>query len=308
MSLREELTTKYGPLPGWAWLLGFCGLCTFGLVVFTIGAVAVADRLKPTAATAGPDQAAHAIRIVEPTSGRWKHTEKTDTNTIVTIAGREDRDRRAERVEFVETVLEPTPAASRRLTRAYQVASDTVNGTTTHRPYAGKTVAIEKAGDLWTFKVGGRDLTPAEAETISREFTGGRGLSWSDRVPGRPVSVGEQWEVGKDVLRTFARGRAVDLDVEQSSIKGRLVRVYSEGGRQWGQLEFKGTMTLGKTAAQDGPPTLHQTLTLESPIDGRAGELRTNQRVTAAWEAKFGGMTGPATAEIITDRSVTPVD
>ncbi|MBN9522482.1 hypothetical protein J0H58_28835 [bacterium] len=67
MSLRDELTTKYGPLPGWAWLAGVFGFCTFGLVAFTVGAIVIVDRLKPVVAetTPGPQPARSAT--AEPT-------------------------------------------------------------------------------------------------------------------------------------------------------------------------------------------------------------------------------------------------
>lgn len=262
------------------------------------------DDTTPPRAAAQP---AYTLSIAEPKAGRWRYTEKVRATTTVSTGGMTDTDTRGEDTAFTETYQEPA-AGSERITRAYAVASETTGGQTKHRPYAGKVVTIEKTGDLYTFSIDGQKLSQTDAEPIARDFTAGRSLTWAERLPDQPVKEGAEWSVKKEALRSFARGRALDVDVDQSSITGRLIKVYDEGGRRWGKLEYKGLMVSGKTAGKDGPGVAHQLLTVESPIDGKPGAFRSNQRATADWEPRIGGKAATASIEMVTDRSRLPAD
>jgi hypothetical protein len=65
MSLREELATRYGPLPGWAWLLGVCG-GAFVMTAAGMTAVALAWPKPVPVETAGPPPAPVPARSVDP--------------------------------------------------------------------------------------------------------------------------------------------------------------------------------------------------------------------------------------------------
>jgi hypothetical protein len=292
----------------------------WAVVVLAAAATAAAGCGKKPAADVAPGdtgpggtadltgQPAYTVHIAETTAGKWRRAEKTVTVTTVTAGAQARTETQVEQVEYVETHLPPTAKASERLTRAYQVASETVNQQTRHRPYSGKTVTVEKVGDLYKFSVGGRELSAAEAEPIARDFAGTKGLTWAERLPGRPVRVGEEWTLGRDVLRAFTRrGRGPGFDPDQSVIRGKLVRVATEGGREWGKLEFNGTLVASATAPKDGPRTLRQLTTADAPIDGRPGEVRVSQRLTAEWQYQVGTQAASASIEATTERVDTPV-
>jgi hypothetical protein len=101
--------------------------------------------------------------------------------------------------------------------------------------------------------VDGEELPAAEAEDLEKEFNkeSESPLQNEDFMPGKPVKLNEAWEVDTDrVVKTFEAEAPFKLDKDKSKVTGKLTRVYSKDGAQFGMIEL--TMTLVTTALKQG--------------------------------------------------------
>lgn len=126
-------------------------------------------------------------------------------------------------------------------------------------PYQGKTVVIEKKDDKYHFTIeGGEELTGQDAAMLSGEFGKGGGSESDDLekafLPKKPVKEGDTWTIdGAAIAEAFKKDapQPLPVDKDKAAGKGKLLRVYKEGGRQYGDLDIdvdvplKGDFPLG---------------------------------------------------------------
>lgn len=182
-------------------------------------------------------------------------------------------------VAYKETTVEAeddgTPV---KVKRHYLKAETTEKEKTTALPYQGKTVLIEKKEGKYRFRLeGGAELK--EAATLDKEFNGAQKPAPEfDKtvLPGRPVSVGEAWQLDRKAL-IAAWGKDLGLaQADEADMKGtgRLLKAYQRDGRQYGVLRVEATIPLkavdseGKQQKLEAGSGMTIEMELDACIDG----------------------------------------
>jgi len=201
-----------------------------------------------------------------------RHESTTQTRRG-TNGGTDKLERRLEYNEHIEQMPRGAPLPSR-LTRTYRVAQKSEkSGSLQPLPFQGKTVAIEKRGAAFSFKVDGKTMPRTDSAELEEEFRQADKVKIEALLPGRPVRVGEEWSVDRAVLRAFG-AQSADVDFSKSTLTARLARAYTLDGKQWGQIAFTfdlvidPDMTGGKIRGVEG--TWKIAGTLDVVIDGSA--------------------------------------
>jgi hypothetical protein len=194
-----------------------------------------------------------------------------------------------EREEYVEHLLEETQNEATSLIRDYRMAFKSKNqGLVTHLPYSNRNLRIVKQDNRFTFTVDGHPLDSVQAADLIQEFSGARknGSDFDRPLPNRPVTIGETWNAPPDGLRNFARASTDTVEVDRSSITGRLSKVYRDGsGALWGVIEYKTCIQFEHGTSQDSPDRLDVTETFERPIDGSSLASKYVRNAVMAWHS-----------------------
>lgn len=213
-----------------------------------------------------------------------------------------DETKSSERFVFRELVLEAKPEDKKatRLEREYERVEIKARGETRTFPYVGKPLLIEKKGNRYEIQVkGGKALTFKEADFLFREFnqTGDDKIEDEYFLPKMPIALGETWKIETDrIVKSFQSGSPLECDAANASAVGKLLKVYTSSGRQFGVLAIQVSMPLrsasfGKDRIpfEKGARTL-LTVTLDVCIDGtmESGEMSTQLDSSAR-----GTFTGP---------------
>ncbi len=271
--------------------------------LFVVVAFAALIGCKKKSEDAGPggdaapaDTTAYTIKIAKRDKGtKWQiTTEKTKSFTTSTKKEGTGTETEKEKQDYIETILASENDKPTKLTRAYRYAQKAgKSGTYQDLPYSGKSVLIEKKGDLYTFTVDGRQLAPREAEALLEEFkpTKRKNGAESDEekwLPKAAVRIGEKWDIPTD-----------EGDRAMEKATGRLTKAYrNKSGRQCGVITFEGEMTVPIEANK--PSKVSLVFTRDGPIDGTSGETKITSKITAKWK-----MTDPEHGEITASMELT---
>jgi hypothetical protein len=248
------------------------------------------------AAAPAPSPDTVTIKLRENTEGDVIQVEKTEGGTLVTkinLQGMATEDSRkvGEMSSFKETIVKVDGKKKPlKIEREYARAEKIEGGNATKLPYDGKTVVIEQIDGNYTFKIkGGEELTGADAASLNSEFNKQHNDS-IDRLlmPKNAVKVGDEWKIDmKEVARQFGGGNEVELDGEKATGSGKLLKVYTKDGKQFGEIQIKLEMpikSIGQApasfeAGQGSKMTL--TGTLDACIDGtsHAGTMKAKVKV-----------------------------
>jgi hypothetical protein len=137
-------------------------------------AIGCGKKPNPLAESGGSEETSdtteYTIKLAKRGTGtKWLFTKSSNMTIKADKAVFDDgmrNDTSEQKEQFVEQVVEPGV----RWTRVYRYAQKSVGNTFQDLPYSGKIVLIEKKGDLYTFTVDGRRLTPLEAEDLMKDF------------------------------------------------------------------------------------------------------------------------------------------
>jgi hypothetical protein len=143
------------------------------------------------------------------------------------------------------TILEqPEGQKATRIRRIYSKAEIRSKGDTSKLAYANQTVMIERKGEKYCFFLGdGKELKGKDAELLDKEFNGEdpSGFDiWAALLPAKPASVGTTWEVKTGSLaKLVSRPGAMVFKEDGPAGVGKLRRVFTQDGHQFGTLDFK---------------------------------------------------------------------
>jgi hypothetical protein len=213
--------------------------------------------------------------------------------------------------EYKETILEKVKGKKpTKLRREYTKAVIKSGDKETPLPYQGKTVVIEKKEDgKYHFTIeGDKELTGKDAELLDRSFNKG-GNSDEDAMekiilPKKPVKEGDTWTIdAADIAKAFEKEavQSVSVDKEKATGKGKLLRAYKEGDRQYGDLEIqldvplKGDFPLspGQSAPiQPGSKITTKVRLNKACIDGTASDYNAEVSSDTDLTATFKGFDG----------------
>ena len=254
----------------------------------------------------GQADKAYTIKIKKLAQGETERVEKADKSTeaikIEDTNGnllKEQTEKKGDVSVYRQTNLErkgdqrPT-----RVKRKYDKATVTKDGETTSLPYEGKTVLIEKKGDRYLFRIeGDEELTGEAAKELNEEFNKKGELD--DKalekllLPGKAVKVGEEWKIDvATVSKAFQEEGSLEVVPEKTRGTGKLLRVYTKGGRQFGVIRLHLDLAL-KSVTNDGNKVILQAdkskmdmeFTVDTCIDGSSATASGTWRVSANIEA-----------------------
>ncbi len=141
---------------------------------------------------------------------------------------------RSKDLVYTETVTAAGDKGPTRIERKYTTATITFGNKKVTMPQQGRTIVYEYDGKVTATAVGepalAKEVLQGLAREANRSFTTGR----QALLPKKAVKVGESWTIpGKDV----AAGFGVPLDQgDKIKAKGKFLKAYKKGGKQWGQL------------------------------------------------------------------------
>ncbi len=233
--------------------------CSFGLVA----ALALLLRQAPLQA-----QEAHEIKIKEPGKGAYVGQVHKTENHQFKVADNDGKileqknDHKAESYVYRETILErPEGQRPTQLKRQYDKAAAGADDDMKSLPYEGKTVAIAEKDGTYSFRVeGGGELGGDEAVHLDKEFNKNKDdKAGLDKLlmPGKAVKVGETWKVPVELFVKFLGQKGdVEFDGDKATGSGKLLRVYKQGGKQFGVFDFHLDMPIKKMKLGEQQPKL----------------------------------------------------
>lgn len=247
--------------------------------------------LAAVLATAVPTMAQQKFDIVlkKPAKGENLQVEKSDAEDtkvhLVDANGQVQNDlsqgKKVTNFTYRQTILvqgendRPPTKLQRHYTKA-EVVSANMNTTL---PYQGKTVLIEKKEDKYRFDIeGGAELTGKDAAELDREFNkknpGGPDFE-KMMLPGRPVAVGDSWNVDTaPLIADLKRSGDIVPDADKFKVTVKLTRAYKKDGRQFGVLHLDMVMPIkaigdkGKVNAVKPGALMRMIADLDVCIDG----------------------------------------
>jgi hypothetical protein len=208
-------------------------------------------------------------------------TKETGTVKILDKAGNvvhmEDVNEEKEEIS-TETVLEKGDPKPLKYKVAYEKATYTKKGEKEKHSYDGKTLIYTLKDGKYTVSVegGGKLDDKDEAELLKKANEDAGQL-----MPGKPVAVGEKWELpSKFLVKNF--GDKGELDSGKTKGTATLKKVFTKDGKTMGVIEFDMNLAIKSLKGDneitfDPPADTHVTMTLETPIDGSssAGTMTT---------------------------------
>jgi hypothetical protein len=242
---------------------------------------------------AARSEEAYEVRIKEAGKGVTRRCDvRHDTmaaNKLVGAEGAALLDKATRTVQhsvYKETVLERAEGAARpaSLRREYEKAVVQQGDEKPQAlPYQDKTVVIERGESGYRFAVDGGPLEGADARLLDKEFNAGDFDLQRHVLPRKAVRVGDTWALDMAALaRDWERNTLMQADAAKAKGTGKLVKVYDQGGRTFGVMEFRlelPVVSVGDDRKQikmeDGSRMVMEA-TLEACIDGRSatGTLR----------------------------------
>ncbi len=209
--------------------------------------------------------------------------ESSDTKTVIqseekVVQSAEQKVR--EVFKYREDILEkPAGKRATRLTRTYEKAETTRDGKSREFGFQGKTVLIEKKDGKYRFLYAdGKELSKDDAAPLVKEFA--KEKDEEDDLdhmimPKSAVAEGETWKLQmSNILKQMSQDDKLAFDAAQASGTGKLVRVYTKDGSQFGVMEF----TIELPIKQMGDPgsridfksgsSFTLTMNLDACIDG----------------------------------------
>jgi hypothetical protein len=230
----------------------------------TLGLTALVAVL--VSAAAAQTQQGYAIKVRKPAAGETFQVEKQEQRSsllkVADLQGKvveEKEQKEAEFAVFRETILERPADALRatRLQRHYEKATRTVGDKTTTLPYQGKTVLIEKKDGKYAFRVeGGAELTGADAALLEREFNRKKEEKADFQqlvLPAKPVPVDGTWTMNMGpIIKEVQAQSGMELLPDKTRGSGKLLRVYKEGGHQFGVFDMNLEYAIKSLQAEGG--------------------------------------------------------
>lgn len=271
---------KKGSLP-----ILILGLAAGGMALLLVACLAGAWMLglfskgQGTASTPASEPT-YTIKLKEQPEAGKSVVLKSHHRTIVTFKQFDEEglllsDTKTERVEeeiCTKTVLESGKDRPRKYKKSYEKALLGDGVRENPRSYQGRTILFELQGDRYQVREEGEpNLKPRDREELEAKANDKEGKGDLDQIllPGKPVKVGETWNV--DAI-AFARKLSDEGELVGglSSGQGKLVRAYQKDGKQYGVIEWD--MKVASRIAQgirlEEPTILEFKLTADGVIDG----------------------------------------
>ena len=215
------------------------------------------------------------LKYVPKVGDKTNHTNKEKMNMKMTVSSggavvQEQDQKERKSFEFTEEVVKVADEDVSEGKWTFKEASHRVEGEDTDFGFKGKTVLGKKGEEGWEFTYeDGSELEEddlagvKDALSKKKEKKEGQPEIQDVLEPGKPVKVGDSWDLDP---KKFAAGMMDDeesFDLEKSSGTMKLISVEKRGGAQYGKLE--GEIEL--VAEKMGPVTLNKPIKLKFKLE-----------------------------------------
>jgi len=214
------------------------GMCVWILALSVITLPAWAQDDKTYEIKLKPDAVGDRIRVTK--------SDVSENTATIELSGQKNENvqKKTVRFSYTEEVLERDVKAklSTKLKRTYTQAEKIEEGKKTKYSYAEKTVLIKRVDGKFEFTVDGVELDEDDAEDLEEEFNKEDEIPLHDEdlLPKKPVKIGETWNIDTAlVAKSFESVVPFKLDVPKSKVTGKLLKVYTKDGKQYGSIETK---------------------------------------------------------------------
>jgi len=189
---------------------------------------------------------------------------------------------------YLETLLEVADNVPKKFSRKYEKASLTQNGKTITRPYEGKTILFEQAGDGFKATAEGAKIDQATLKNLADDVINDDFKFERVLMPTKSVKLNEKWTID---AKTFddVFGKKGEVDPSKSKGEAKLAKVYDKDGKQFGVIDYTLTLATREMAKAPLDPPVMVTMTgsMEAPIDGSSTAINTTLSGKAAGKTKM---------------------
>lgn len=284
--------------------------CFIPLAVAIVLAVGCHKTAETSVEGGGDPNTTYTIKIREEQKGdKVRVVMNSYGTTTTTVNGKTNTEQDAEKFDYIEEILEMPADATlpTKVKRTYTTAERNEKGGGM-RPlsFAGKTVVIEKKGNTYVATADGKALSGKDAAYLTKSYTNSDRPKTEDLLPKKSVKLNEAWTVDPACLKKVSGGLKLDSDMEKSSITGKLTKVYSKNGKQWGAVEFHIFFVPKQQNGQGPGGEINFDLTMDAPIDGSSyeGTEKSKGKVVLSFSNK--GQSGHVVIEGGEEQTVTP--
>jgi hypothetical protein len=267
-------------------------------------AIVLVVGCKKNTSTTGPEgggdpNATYTIKLREEQKGDKTEVSETQTGTFeIAFPGQKaEKEKEDKKVTFTQEIQEmPAGGQPTKLTRTYTVAQkyDEKKGGMKPLPLEGKTVTIEKKGESYEFTSDGKKMDIGDSAGLWGEFNAKKAKKGEieELLPKNPVKIGESWNIDPAAVSAFGGGDdSFKVDPAKSKMTGKLAKVYTKDGKQWGTIDIDIDITFDPNASKGKGPTggtMKVSGTFDTVIDGssREGTLKFNIKLNLSGKEK----------------------
>ncbi|MBA4189539.1 MAG: hypothetical protein C0467_16250 [Planctomycetaceae bacterium] len=206
-------------------------------------------------------QEAVTIKEGRPNVGDRVRVTKTDsmkTVVTVTVGGKTSTkdDPESKSIVYTDEVLAVGEGMRKplKLKRTYEKYEVAKGGKVLPGPPLNTAIVIEKKESKYTYNAEGKTLDAAFVATLTKEFEeDANDPGAKELFPDKPVKPGDTWKVDLSKVGWLSgKDAKLAADLEKSELTGKLVKAYKKDGKQFGVLEFTGSVTI-KSLGEKSP-------------------------------------------------------
>jgi hypothetical protein len=266
-------------------------------IVLVVGCKKSGTTTAPTGEEGGGDpNATYTIKIREEQKGDKTEVSETQTGTAeINFGGKGEKEKQDKKYTYTQEILEmPAGEKPTKLVRKYTVAQkfDKATNALKVTPLEGKTVNIEmkvnaKKEKYYDFTAADGKWLEFEINDLRKDFSNAdkkskKGIE--ELLPKNPVKIGEPWNIDPAALESLGGGDSFPIDAAKSKMTGKLTKVYTKDGKQWGVIAFDLDVVLDPNAKKgkgSASGTFKVNGTFDAVIDGSSqdGTLKLNMKM-----------------------------
>jgi hypothetical protein len=235
-------------------------LAIVGTLLVAAGADAQTHMLK----IRGNPAAGKSMSVSESAKVNIAFSVSLDNNVLM-----EDKKQAEDAKEYTEKVIETGDKGPTKFTRTYKKAVKGDAGDVNKLSYEGKTILFERKGDRFEATSQSGDVEEKDLKDLLKNVNN-KARDNGALTPKNAVKVGESWTLTKESLGSFIGDLKEGADFDKFKGSGKLLKVYTKDGQEWGSLEIALSVPIRKFGPLDLEKAIpfEMKLTMDTPIDG----------------------------------------
>ncbi len=253
-------------------------------------------------------QEAVTIKVGKPVAGDRIKTTKNDKMTSkvnFTVNGKADSkdDVESKLIVYTDEIITAALETGKpvKLKRTYEKYEVVKGGKEQTGPPLNAPILIEKKGGKYAVS-SDKELDAGFTTRLAAEFDrDNSGMGIERLLPTKPVKAGDTWKVDLSKLPGFT-GDAMSIDVDASELTGKLVKTFAKGGKQYGVLEYTGSIAIKNLGAKSplklkAGSAMGLKMVGEACIDGTDPSSKMTGTLSIKMEGEGGGIALSITAD-----------